>query len=124
MKFSNLRFSGLLATLGLGGCFPLAPPPPPTSIQASDGGVFQPVGRASVSLSRLQGAPSEPQSGQAIEFGVTKASGSGSQTLSNGQQPVVFGGRSFSPPQRLSYDFDFTYADVRSGRPPSAPTRT
>ncbi len=109
MRYTNFRLFPLLATLELGGCFTL---PPPTTIQASDDGVFQPVGRLTVNLSRLQGAPSEPQSGHAIELGVTKASGGGSQTLSSGQQPVVFGSRTFSPPQQLKYDFDFTYADV------------
>ena len=111
MGIWGLRFFGLLATFGLGGCFTLQPPPP-TAIQASDNGVFQPVARLSANLSRQQGSPSDPQSGHAIELGFTKAGGEGSQTLGSGQQPVVFGGRSFPPPQQLRYEFDFTYVDV------------
>ena len=110
MKFSNLRFLALLGALGLGGCFTGPYVPPPSAIEASDDGVFQPVGRLSKSLSRLQGPPSDPQSGHAIELGFTKGSGSGSQNLSSNR--IVFGNQTFTAPQQMRYEFDLTYFDV------------
>jgi len=109
---SSLRFLALLATLGLGGCFtmPPPPPPPPSTIEASDDGVLQPVARLSVNLSRLQGAPSDPQSGHAIELGFANANGGGSQNLSSNR--VVWGNKTFTAPQQLKHEFDFTYLDV------------
>lgn len=111
MKFPDLRFLALLGALGLGGCFTGPYVPPPSAIEASDDGVFQPVARFSKNLSRLQGAPSEPQSGQAIEVGITSGSGSGSQNLSSNR--IVFGNQTFTAPQQMRYEFDFAYLDVR-----------
>jgi hypothetical protein len=110
MKFPDLRFIGLLATSGLGGCGGMPPPPPPSTIQASDEGVFQPGARVSVNLSRLRGEPSDPQTGHAIELGLTQGSGSSSQSL--GSNRVVWGSQTFTAPQQLRYEFDFTYVDV------------
>lgn len=108
MELSKLRFLALLGALGLGGCFTFTPPP--STIQASDDGVFQPVGRLSKSLSGLQGPPSEPQSGQAIELGITRGSGNGSQSL--GSNRIVFASQTFTAPQQMRYEFDFTYVDM------------
>jgi len=112
VNFSNLRFLALPGALGLGGCCCGTGIyiPPPSAIEASDDGVFQPVGRLSKSLSRLQGPPSDPQSGHAIELGITRGSGSGSQSLSSNR--IVFGNQTFTAPQQMRYEFDLTYLDV------------
>ena len=83
-----------------------------TTLDVNDRSVFIPSARVSVPLSRQQEAPSEPQNGHALEFGYTQAKGSGSQSLSAGQDPIVFGARTFNPPRELQYEFDYRHAEL------------
>jgi hypothetical protein len=79
-------------------------------IEATDGGVFLPMGRISANLTGGPAAPSEPQAGHAIEFGVTGGSGDDTQRISS--TPIVFGGQTFAAPVDLRHEFDFRYAEV------------
>lgn len=101
-----LRLLALLLAGLLGGCTSN------TRIEATDRGVFLPVGRVSANITRTQGAPSEPQGGHAIELGMTGGNGNDTQTLSSGQSPVGFGGQTFSPPQQLRHELEFRYVDL------------
>lgn len=84
----------------------------PTTIEARDSTMFQPVLRASVNFAREPVAPSNPQGGHGLELGYSRGRGSDSQTTRASEQPVVFGGQSFASPQDLRHDFDFRFADV------------
>lgn len=102
---------GVVAALAtaLAGC--LGPGVPPAStIHASDGNVRQPVLRAAISIPEPRGAPSNPQTGHALELGFTRGSGSSSQTLASNY--VGFGGKQFTAPATLDYDFTLTYLDM------------
>lgn len=97
---------GLFATVVLSGCITATP------IVADDPHVFLPSVRASVSLDDNTKTPADPQTGHAIEFEFVKAKGSGNQSLTTGQQPVIFNNTTFTAPQQLRNDFDFNYADI------------
>ena len=97
----------MLAVLALGGCSL-----PTTRIDAEDNRVFLPSFRAAVNLSGEMEAASQPREGHAIEFGIARARGGDRQVLGAGQSPVVIGNTSFSAPQQLRNDFDFSYAEV------------
>lgn len=97
----------LLAALALGGCAFNA-----TTIDAEDNRVFLPSVRASVNLTEGKQAPSEPQDGHAVEFEISRATGSDFQILAAGQPPVDLDGRTFSGPQQLKNDFDFSFTDI------------
>jgi hypothetical protein len=83
-----------------------------SDISASHSGAIIPAARVSKSLSPHEGPPSEPQTGNAIEVGVTRASGTSSQSLGPGSQPILFGDQTFSAPQQLDHKFDFNYVDL------------
>jgi len=97
----------VLATLALGACGLDT-----STIDAEDNRVFLPSLRASVNLTKSGQAPSEPRDGHAIEFGMSRTRGRDSQTLAAGQSPVVLDANTFSGPQQLRNDFDFSYMDV------------
>jgi len=101
------RLIGVLAVLALAGCGL-----PTSRIDAEDNRVFIPSMRTAFNLSEGREAPSEPQTGHAVEFGYVKARGGDSQFLAAGQAPVVIGGQTFSAPQQLRNQFDFSFADV------------
>jgi hypothetical protein len=86
--------------------------PRPTRIEADDSSVYVPTVRAVWNLTGPREMLSEPRSGHAIEFGAMTASGGGAQSISVGQQPVTFGGQTFSAPQTLQHDFRVTHYDV------------
>jgi hypothetical protein len=92
----------------LGGCGLL----PTTRIDAEDNRVFLPALRAGINLSESKQAPSQPQTGHAIELGVSYARGSDSQVLAAGQAPIILNGTTFNPPQQLRTDFNFYFADI------------
>jgi len=114
MKHSELVLFGGLVAWALGGC--AANPVATTPIEATDRGIV-PTVRISANLSPrggTEGAPSEPQSGHAVEFSAATARGSDSQTLGAGQPPIIFGGlnTAFNAPQNLKHEFDFAYYDI------------
>lgn len=100
-----------LAAWALGGC---AGSVPTTAIKASDSGAALPTIRISAEPGGAERAPSEPRNGQAVELNIATAKGSDTQTLAAGQPPVIFGDpvTTFSAPQDLRHEFDFTYFDV------------
>lgn len=106
VAFSRCAALALLAG-GLAGCETL------TSIDVKDGSVFVPSARLSVPLSEQREAPSEPQTGHAIELGYTQAKGTGTQSLDAGQDPIVFGGRRFNAPREIQYGFDYGHTELR-----------
>ena len=53
-----------------------------------------------------------PHTGTAIELDVTKTRGSSNQSLTAGQLPITLGNTTFSAPQQLKNEFDFTYYDL------------
>jgi hypothetical protein len=97
----------MLAALSLGGCG-LAT----TRVDAEDNRVFLPAVRATLDLGEGKQPPSEPQTGYAVEIGITGARGSDSQFLSSGQAPVILNDTVFLPPQELKNEFAFSFADV------------
>jgi hypothetical protein len=105
VKCSYLLAAALIAS-SLAGCVST------TRIEAVDNRLFVPSLRASVNLTQGTEAPSEPRSGHAIEFEVTGARGSDSQTLAAGQSPVILNGTTFPAPLELKNEFDFRFADV------------
>jgi len=83
-----------------------------TTIDVDDRSVFIPSARLSVPLSRQQEAPSVPQNGHVLEFGYTRAKGSGAQSLGAGQSSIVFAGQTFNPPRELQYEFDYRHFEL------------
>jgi hypothetical protein len=103
---STRLFVALLAISTLTGCITATP------IEANDPHVFLPSLRTSVSLDDDTKTPADPQTGHAIEFEFVKTKGTGDQSLTTGQQPIVLNNTTFTAPQQLRNDFDFNYADV------------
>jgi hypothetical protein len=99
----------MLATLVLGGCGSLLPT---TRIDAEDNRVFLPALRANINFGDGTQAVSEPHSGSAIEFGIAKAKGGGSQSLTAGQSPIILNGTPFSAPDQLQNDFNYNFANI------------
>jgi hypothetical protein len=107
MGFSTFRHAATaLLAAALGGCSSL------TTIDVRDDSVFIPSARLVVPLSTQQQAPSEAQNGHALELGYTQAKGSGSQSLSAGQDLIVFGGQRFNPPRELQYEFEYGHTEL------------
>jgi hypothetical protein len=96
----------VLAVLALGGCGT------GTRIEAEDNRVFLPSVRASYNFAKGNEASSESQDGQAIEVGMSRARGSGSQVLAAGQSPVFLEGKTFNGPEQLKNEFDFSFTNV------------
>jgi hypothetical protein len=103
-----------LATAALAGCVShgSAPPPEPTTIQVRDRSVFQPGVRISTNFVRGPSAPADAQGGHGIELGAMRSRGDGTQSVGSGAEPVVFGDRTFSPPQELRHEFEFAFFDL------------
>jgi hypothetical protein len=98
--------SGLLLVSVLTGCDTASP------ILANDSRVFQPSIRVTSSLDDDKPGAANPQSGRVVEFGLTKARGSGDQTLPAGKSPILFNNKTFVAPSQLKNDFNLTYADL------------
>lgn len=92
--------------LSLGGCLATTP------IKIEDKRVFLPALRAGLNLDDGKQYASELRSGHAIEFGLMKANGGGNQSLSTGQEPIVLNYTTFTGPQQLRNDFNFSFADI------------
>lgn len=103
-----LRLLGvILASAVLGGCGMVS-----TRIEAEDSKVFIPALRASFNFNEDKHAASEPQTGHAIEFDITKTNGSDSQFLDTGQSPISLNNTTFNGPQQLRNDFNFDFASA------------
>jgi len=108
MVASFSRAAALALVAGaLAGCESL------TKIDVRDDNAFIPSVRLSVPLSEQREAPSEPQTGHALELGYTQAKGTGAQSLDAGQDPIVFGGRRFNPSREMQYGFDYAHTELR-----------
>lgn len=98
--------AGLLAALTLAGCATTS------QIVADDKQVSLPSLRVGISLDESKQAPSEPQTGKAIEFRLVGAKGSGDQTLATGRPPIIYNATAFIAPGQIKNDFDINYADI------------
>ena len=110
MNLSYIGVLGALVGLTLAGCGTTAIPT--TTIDISDRGAFQPSLRVGWNISKVPGAPSDPQSSHGIEIGAMRTSGDDTQDLATGQSPVIFGGTTFNPAQTLRHETDLRYYDV------------
>ena len=110
MNLSYISVLGVLVGLTLAGCGTTAIPT--TTIDISDRGAFQPSLRVGWNISKVPGAPSDPQSSHGIEIGAMRTSGDDTQDLATGQSPVIFGGTTFNPAQTLRHETDLTYYEV------------
>lgn len=100
------HFAVMLTPIALGGCMTTSP----TRIDVEDTHVFIPALRAAFNLNEGKQAASEPQTGHAIEFGLTKAKGGAHQSLGAAQSPLTLNNTTFTPPEQLNNDFNFTFA--------------
>lgn len=85
---------------------------PSTTISTDASRVFNPSLRVAIDIDDSPRPASEPQSGKAFEIEAGRAKGGGYQTLATGQAPVIINNTTFSGPQQLRNDFDFSYAKV------------
>jgi hypothetical protein len=95
---------GALALL-LGGCTT-------TTINADAKNVNVPSVRVAVNLDEGATPAAVPHTGHAIELGHARAKGHADQTLSTGQNPILYGNQTFTAPQQLRNEFDFNYTDI------------
>jgi len=102
-------FAGLLSTVVLAGCQIFHPTSP---INADDRGVLVPSVSVTVSLDSGEKAPSELQTGKAVEIGLMGGKGNGDQNHTDQQLPIVLNNTEFIAPQQLKNDFDFNYAHI------------
>ena len=104
---STSIFATLIISLVLAGCSNLSR----TRIEAKDVHVASPELRMAYNYDDDKHT-ALPHTGHAIEFSVTSAKGSGTQSLSAGAPSIELNRTSFTAPQQMSYDFYFTYGDV------------
>jgi hypothetical protein len=103
---SGRLLSGLFAAVVLTGCTATSP------IMVDDKKVFQPSLKVTVNLDADKQGAADQQTGHVVEFGLTKAKGSGDQTLAAGTPPIIIKKISFSAPQQVRNDFDMTFAEM------------
>lgn len=114
MNIRHIALSGVLISWVLAGCAS----PSFSTIEGTDRGVSIPSLRVSWNIRGNDDAGvavSEPRDGFAMEFEWQAASGSDTQSLVAGQNPILFKDTTFSPPQNLKHDFDFSFLNL-SGR--------
>lgn len=85
---------------------------PTTDIAIRDNGVFLPSGRMSIDISPDVQSPSVPHTGHALELGAGGGRGSDHQELASGDDPVIFGGRTFNAPVVLSHEFKWRFLEM------------
>lgn len=85
---------------------------PTTDIAIRDNGVFLPSGRMSIDISPEVQNPSVPHTGHGLELGVSGGRGEDRQEVSTGQDPVVFGGRTFNAPVNLNHEFKYQFYEA------------
>lgn len=100
-------FAGLMFALVLSGCSNTSA----TRIEARDSPVALPELRMAYNFDHEKQAAA-PHAGHAVEIGATTVTGSGSQSLAAGQLPVILNFKTFTAPQQLKIDFDFSYSDI------------
>lgn len=83
-----------------------------TDIAIRDNGVFLPSGRISIDIAPEVSAPAVPHSGHALELGAGGGRGSDKQQLVSGNDPVIFGGRTFNGPAVLEHEFRFHFLEA------------
>lgn len=83
-----------------------------TNINARDNSVFLPSGRISIDIAPEVSHPSVPHRGHSLELGASGGRGEDRQELTAGQDPVVFGGRTFNAPAALQHEFDFRFLEA------------
>ena len=103
---STSIFAALTISLVLTGCSN----PTRTRIEAKDVHVATPELRMAYSFDDKETAL--PHTGHAVEFRVSNARGSGTQSLSAGDPSIKLNSTIFTAPQQLTYDFDFTFGDI------------
>lgn len=84
-------------------------PPPASKLNVSDDYVLQPAVRVVVQ-SESSSAPSDPHTGNALEVGYIRGSGTSSQDVSSNY--VSFGDTRFNAPTRLDSSFTLAYVDM------------
>ena len=103
-RFLRLAGAALAAT-------PLAGFAGPSDLQIGDFAAI-PSARVSMSLSKPTAAPAFAQNGHAIEASWTGARGNDKQELETGDDPIIFGGQTFSPPLEVKHEYKFKYGEV------------
>lgn len=83
-----------------------------TDIAVRDNSVFLPSGRMSIDISPEVKSPSVPHTGHGLELGASGGRGSDQQELTTGDDPVVFGGRTFNAPVVLDHEFKFQFFEM------------
>lgn len=83
-----------------------------TNITARDNGVFLPSGRISLDIAPEVSNPSVPHRGHSLELGASGGRGDDRQELNAGQDPVIFGGRTFNSPVALQHEFEFRFFEA------------
>ena len=86
-------------------------PPSYTKAEIDDHSTLIPSVRVVIPVSRQREAPSEPQTGHAVEIRLSGARGDGSQAHGSGG-PISLGGQNFNAPLTLAYDFEYTHAEA------------
>jgi len=87
-------------------------PPSPTTIEASDSGVFVPTLRMTREEPRAYSEPSDVGRGGAFELSYFRGSGSDTQNLAASNQPIKLGGTNFSGPQQVRHDFALNWYEL------------
>lgn len=83
-----------------------------TDISIRDNGVFLPSGRISIDISPEVRAPAVPHGGHSLELGASGGRGSDHQQLVAGNDPVIFGGRTFNAPVVLEHEFKYQFFEA------------
>jgi hypothetical protein len=83
-----------------------------TDIAIKDNSVFLPSARMSIDISPEVRNPSVPHTGHALELGASGGRGEDRQELASGQDPVIFGGRTFNAPVTLDHEFKFHFLEA------------
>jgi len=94
-------------TLIFGGCSLTTTP-----IKAEDKFVSIPSIRVAVNFRGDERSASEPQTGHAVDIGVTKSRGHDTQSLASGDMPIILDNTVFLAPQDMRNDFDMEFADI------------
>ncbi len=102
-----LRLIAFAAAAALAGCGTTT-----SNISLTDRGVFVPSGRVGIDISPRVEAPSRPHTGHSLELGASGGSGKDGQDIGAGNDPVVFGGRTFGTPVALDHEFDFRFFEA------------
>jgi hypothetical protein len=83
-----------------------------SNIDAQDSSAVIPTARIAIDIGERPGPPSHLHTSHAVEVALSGATGSDDLNITAGQQPVRFGGETFTAPQDLKADFDFRFAEV------------